>query len=340
MMGTALASSYPLLPPIPSTPTSVHVPKCQETASPDGPVALIPSSTTPIFRSDSLAAADAVTCPPPTFSTSTRRRRREITRIASSELWVCSQPFCTKKYKKTSVQSIAEHRDKCAARPLVKQWEVEREERRVSQLRAQQEVQHLRQQLREVQRQKEELQRHNAFLIQQASTASAGQTVLFNQFPATGYHQHYHQYQSPFINCSTNLIAWAPQALPPFGPPPPPSLSLFPAVPCSTSTPRSGGRVSDIASPTEGVSSLSASPPTAQPTATVQPQNRLSYAPMALGAAPESVFLSSPRMRSMQWGLAPHPLAIYSQSTPVSDALSASTMPEKGREEQQDHRGM
>ena len=127
---------------------------------------------------------------------------------------MCQQPLCTKKYKKTSIESIAQHHDQCAAHPLVKQWEAEREQHRLSQLQFQRDLHILRQQLREVQRQKEELQRHNAFLIQQATTTGAAQAALFNPFLAnTAYHQHYHQYSS--THRATNPTACPP---PSFGP--------------------------------------------------------------------------------------------------------------------------
>ena len=295
-MGAALASPYSLLPPIASTPPSVHVPKRPKTelseASADGLVAS-PSPPT-IFRSDSLAAAGAVTSSPPIFSSYTRRRRREITGMDSSELWECSQPLCTKKYKKTSIQSIAEHRDKCAARPVVKLWEVEREQRRVSQLHLQQQLQNIQQQLQELHRQKEELQHHNAFLIQQAFTPSAASAAFFNPSPATAYHQHYHQYRSSVTNCSTNLSAWPPQ--------PPPSYTVGPPPPPPT--------------------------PSLQPAALIQPQPRPSYPTMAY--APESVLLSPHHMQPMQWGPARDQLAMYPLPTPVSAALSANATPEKG----------
>jgi hypothetical protein len=223
---------------------------------------------------------------------------------------VCPQFLCTTKYKKTSIQSIAQHRDQCAARPFVKQWEAEREERRVSQL-LRQELQNLRQQLHEMQRQKEELQRHNAFLIQQARTTGAAQPVFFDQFPETAYHQHYHQY--PSTNCAINPTTWPPYTFGP--PPPPPAPTLFPVVPRSTFFPPNCGHLPDIASPTKVESSLPTRPSAPQPTADVQSPPQPFYFPMAYG--PEPVFLSPHHILPMQW----HPVLMYPQPTLVSGAV-------------------
>jgi hypothetical protein len=208
LMG-ATAPFFSLLPLTPSSPMSTLAPMRQMAAPlPNDLTAPITPSPPPTFKSEPTATSPPS---PPISSASTKRRRRAITDVASSELWLCPQPSCTQKYKKTSKKSIAQHREKCAARPLVKQWE--------SQVQVQQE---LRQQLRELQHQNQELQRHNSFLIQQAATAAAAQAVLFTRFPTSAYHQHYHQYRPASTDCATDRTTCSSQ------PPPQPTAPTQP----------------------------------------------------------------------------------------------------------------
>ena len=153
-----------------------------------------------------------------------RRRRRKISDISASELWACPLYLCNKKYKKTSIQSIAQHREKCSARPLVRQWEAEQEHSRQVHLQVQHALHALHLQQRELQRQKEESAAQSAHLIHQATAAGvATQAALFHiQQQAPLFHQHYHQ---PVPD------GWPP--MPAFGSspplPPPPPFPFYPA---------------------------------------------------------------------------------------------------------------
>ena len=81
------------------------------TGAPSSPIPFFSSSSEPSSSLPSLSPRGSRSvCPP-------RRRRRKISDLEASEIWKCPLYLCHKRYKKTSIQSIALHKAKCGSRP-------------------------------------------------------------------------------------------------------------------------------------------------------------------------------------------------------------------------------
>jgi len=120
---------------------------------PSSPIPSFTSSSEPSYSPPSLSPRDSLSAGPP------RRRRRKISDLGASEIWECPLYLCHKRYKKTSIQSIALHKAKCGSRPQLQQLISQQEEQLNKDRLLQQQSRQLHEQQLMLNRQQEEQQR-------------------------------------------------------------------------------------------------------------------------------------------------------------------------------------
>ena len=136
---------------------------------PSSPIPSFTSSSEPSSSPPSLSPRDGVSVGPP------RRRRRKISDLGQGEIWECPLYLCHKRYKKTSIQSIALHKAKCGSRPQLQQLMSQQEEQLHKDRLLQQQSRQLHEQQVMLNRQQEEQQR------QMMALENARQALLLMQ---------------------------------------------------------------------------------------------------------------------------------------------------------------
>ena len=121
---------------------------------PSSPIPSFISSSEPSLSPANLSPRDSLSSAGPP-----RRRRRKISDLGVSEVWECPLYLCHKRYKKTSIQSIALHKAKCGSRPQLQQLMSQQEEQLLKDRLLQQQSRQLHEQQLMLNRQQEEQQR-------------------------------------------------------------------------------------------------------------------------------------------------------------------------------------
>ena len=153
----------------------------------------VPSSPIPSFTSESEPSSSPLSYSPRDSSSGgpPRRRRRKISDLGAGEVWECPLYLCHKRYKKTSIQSIALHKAKCGSRPQLQQLMSQQEEQHNKDRLLQQQSMQLHEQQLRLNRQQEEQQR------QMMQLETARQALLMMQQQQHMAQQQLQQQQQP-----------------------------------------------------------------------------------------------------------------------------------------------
>ena len=185
---------------------------------PSSPIPSFSSSSEPSASPASLSPADKMSGGP------LRRRRRMISDLGMGGIWECPLYLCHKRYKKTSLQSIALHKAKCGSRPQLQQLMSQREEQIHKDRLLQQQSRQLREQQVMLNRQQEEQER------QMMALETARHTLLVMQQQQHMEQHHQQIMQRPPSAAGSFLTHFSfgliPPATAPFGTMSPPNQQL------------------------------------------------------------------------------------------------------------------